>query len=488
MRAWLMILFISTGLGSVAQNSSDSVKDSLNEIPFINTVEQSLDLFYAEYANNTSLDSLKKAIEENGESIQKVSDDTICKRLARINSMTPFQLQCNETALSIIKYFIEKRKGFIKVVLGRSPLYFDMFEAKLSEYGLPIELKYLAVIESGLRPQVKSRAGALGLWQFMYRTGLYFGLKENSYIDERMDPVKATDAACRYLKKLFGIYGDWNLALAAYNAGPGNVNKAIKRSGDKKTYWEVRPYLPRETQGYVPNFIAVTYLMTYHKEHLIVPVNINPHNISVDTMCFKSSMHMGTISKVIDWSLEDIKALNPIFKTTFIPKSNPPFCISGPHEKINLVVGMEDSLIRLEKSIYGSDEVQMKNIYVQDTLTGDTIQKTIHIYYHKVQSGEVLKNVAAHYAVTEDQIMTWNGLKTTNIYIGQHLRIESEKKVSPPKPKPKPQTTRKYYTVRSGDTFGHIAERHRMSQSRLRKLNPRININRLDIGQKIRIR
>ena len=488
MRAWLMILFISTGVVSFAQNPSDSVKDSLNEIPFINTIEQSLNLFYAEYANDTSLDSLKKAIEENGGSILKVSDDTICKRLARINSMTPFQLQCNETALSIIKYFIEKRKGFIKVVLGRSPLYFDMFEAKLSEYGLPIELKYLAVIESGLRPQVKSRAGALGLWQFMYRTGLYFGLKENSYIDERMDPVKATDAACRYLKKLFGIYGDWNLALAAYNAGPGNVNKAIKRSGDKKTYWEVRPYLPRETQGYVPNFIAVTYLMTYHKEHLIAPVNINPHNISMDTMCFKSSMHMGTISKVIDWSLEDIKALNPIFKTTFIPKSNPPFCISGPHEKINLVVGMEDSLIRLEKSIYGSDEVQMKNIYVQDTLTGDTIQKTIHIYYHKVQAGEVLKNVAAHYAVTEDQIMTWNGLKTTNIYIGQHLRIESEKKVTPPKTKPKPQTTRKYYTVRSGDTFGHIAERHRMSQSRLRKLNPRININRLDIGQKIRIR
>ena len=130
----------------------------------------------------------------------------------------------------------------------------------------------------------------------------------------------------------------------------------------------------------------------------------------------------------------------------------------------------------------------MKNIYVQDTLTGDTIQKTIHIYYHKVQAGEVLKNVAAHYAVTEDQIMTWNGLKTTNIYIGQHLRIESEKKVTPPMAKPKPQATRKYYTVRSGDTFGHIAERHRMSQSRLRKLNPRININRLDIGQKIRIR
>jgi len=488
MRGLLFILFMSFGMVSLAQNTSEPKKDSLYKVSFLNTIEQSLNLFYAEYANNINLDSLKNAIEQNGGSSIKVSDDTICKRLDKINTMTPFQLQCNETALSIIKYFIDKRKGFIKVVLGRSPLYFDMFESKLSEYGLPIELKYLAVIESGLRPQVKSRAGALGLWQFMYRTGLYFGLKENSYIDERMDPIKATDAACRYLKKLFGIYGDWNLALAAYNAGPGNVNKAIKRSGDKKTYWEVRPYLPRETQGYVPNFIAVTYLMTYHKEHLILPVNINAHNVTMDTMCFKSAMHMGTISKVVAWPLEDIKAFNPIFKTTYIPKSNPAFCITGPHEKINLVVGMEDSLIKLENSIYGTDEVQLKKIFVRDTLTGDTIQKTIHIYYHKVQAGEVLKKVATYYAVSENEIMNWNGLKTTNIYIGQHLRIESEKKVTPPKPKPKPAATRKYYTVRSGDTFGHIAEKHRVSQSRLRKLNPRININRLDIGQKIRIR
>jgi membrane-bound lytic murein transglycosylase D len=367
-------------------------------------------------------------------------------------------------------------------------LYFDMFESKLSEYGLPIELKYLAVIESGLRPQVKSRAGALGLWQFMYRTGLYFGLKENSYIDERMDPEKATDAACRYLKKLFGIYGDWNLALAAYNAGPGNVNKAIRRSGDKKTYWEVRPYLPNETQGYVPNFIAVSYLMTYHKEHQILPTKMNPHNITIDTMCFKSAIHMGTISKVIDWSLEDIKKHNPVFKTTYIPKATPAYCLSGPHEKINLVVGQEDSLVNLENSIYGTNEVKLKKVFVRDSITGDTIQKTLNVYYHKVQTGEVINKVATYYSVTSDQIMDWNGLKTTNIYTGQHLRIETEKKVTPPKPKPKPVSTRKYYTVRSGDTFGHIAEKNRVSQSRLKKLNPRININRLSIGQKIRIR
>jgi len=205
-------------------------------------------------------------------------------------------------------------------------------------------------------------------------------------------------------------------------------------------------------------------------------------------MCFKSAIHMGTISKVIDWSLEDIKKHNPVFKTTFIPKSTPPYCISGPHEKINMVVGQEDSLINLENSIYGTSEVKLKKIFVKDSITGDTIQKTLNVYYHKVQAGEVINKVAAYYAVTANQIMDWNGLKTTNIYTGQHLRIETEKKVTPPKPKPKPVSTRKYYTVRSGDTFGHIAEKNRVSQSRLRKLNPRININRLSIGQKIRIR
>lgn len=479
------------GLGLVSSSQTkpnQQGKDSLHKDSFLNTVEQSLNLFYSQYATDTNIDSLKQVIEASVAVQVKVSDEVYCERLDKINQMTPFHLDCNASTLSTIKYFVDKRKGFIKVVMGRAPLYFEMFESKLASYGLPIELKYLAVIESGLRPQVKSRAGALGLWQFMYRTGLYFGLKENSYIDERMDPDKATDAACRYLKKLYGIYGDWNLALAAYNAGPGNVNKAIRRSGDKKTYWEVRPYLPRETQGYVPNFIAVSYLMTYHKEHHLLPAVINVHNISIDTMCFKSAMHMGTISKVVDWSLEDIKSFNPIFKTTFIPKSTPPYCITGPHEKINLVVGLEDSLLALENSIYGTNEVQIKKIFVRDTLTGDSIQKTLNIYYHKVQTGEILKKVAAHYSVTPEQIMSWNGLKTTNIYIGQHLRIETEKKVTPPKPKPKPLSTRKYHTVRRGDTFGQIAEKHGISQSRLRKLNPRININRIDIGQKIRVR
>ena len=477
-----------------SQGSNDpKIGDSLHKDPFLNTVEQSLSLFYKSYGETVNVDSIRQSLNYVPTDLPVFSDEVYCQRLDEMNEMSPFHLDCNPSTLKTLKYFLQKRRGFIKVVLGRSPLYFEMFESKLAAYGLPIELKYLSVIESGLRPTVKSRVGALGLWQFMYRTGLYFGLKENSYIDERMDPEKATDAACRYLKKLHGIYGDWNLALAAYNAGPGNVNKAIRRSGNKKTYWEVRPYLPQETRGYVPNFIAAAYLMTYHKEHNIFAEKFNMHNIEVDTLCFKSSIHMGTISKVIDWPLEEIRALNPVFKSTYIPKSNPSYCLNGPHEIINLIAGLEDSLMALEHSIYGTDEVQVKQIFVQDSLSGETIQKTIHIYYHKVCSGDLLKSVASFYHVSSDEIMGWNGLNTSNIYIGQHLRIETEKKITAPKPKPRPANntasgTRKYYTVRSGDTFGHIAEKNRVSQSKLKRLNPRVNINRISIGQKIRIR
>jgi membrane-bound lytic murein transglycosylase D len=488
---YLMFFFLFHCFMGVSQTNPPKVGDSLHKDPFLNTVEQSLSIFYKSYGKGVNVDSVRAVLNYLPSDLPVYSDEVYCERLNTMNEMSPFHLDCNPSTLSTIKYFLQKRRGFIKVVLGRSTLFFDMFESKLSSYGLPIELKYLSVIESGLRPTVKSRVGALGLWQFMYRTGLYFGLKENSYVDERMDPEKATDAACRYLKKLYGIYGDWNLALAAYNAGPGNVNKAIRRSGNKKTYWEVRPYLPQETRGYVPNFIAAAYLMTYHKEHNIFPEKFNIHNIETDTLCFKSSIHMGTISKVVDWSLEEIRALNPIYKSTYIPKADPPYCLTGPFDKISLVAGIEDSLMALEHSIYGTEEVQVKQVLVKDSISGDTIKKTLNIYYHKVQTGDVLKSVASYYGVSSDQIMNWNGLKTSNIYIGQHLRIETEKKITAPKPKPKPvvnTATRKYYTVRSGDTFGHIAEKHKISQSRLKRLNPRVNINRISIGQKLRIR
>lgn len=500
----LKLIFFSCifALAANAQTPAHLVRpgDTLKKDAFINTVEQSLQLFLADYANQNNYDSIITALNYEPGDAPQFSDEVYCERLEKMNEMSPFHLDCNAATLSTIKFFAQNRRGFARVVLGRSTLYFDLFEEKLAEYGLPIELKYLPVIESGLRPQVKSRAGALGLWQFMYRTGLYFGLKENSYIDERMDPVQATDAACRYLRQLYGIYGDWNLALAAYNAGPGNVNKAIRRSGNKTTYWEVRPFLPTETQGYVPNFIAAAYLLTYHAEHNIIPMDVKVHYAQLDTMCLSAGVHMGSISKLVNWPVDDIKALNPVYKTTYIPSTKPSQCISGPLEKIGLLVSLEDSLYGLERKLYSGEvapvvkPIDLEPVVVDslDSLGNSILPALGNYIYHKVKSGETMGTIATKYGVTVEQIMEWNALRTTNIYVGQRLQLKSGPggatqqndvpKVEPPKP------VKKYYSVKSGDTFSKVASRHGLTQAQLTKLNPGININRLTVGQRLRVK
>ena len=495
----LIVVFFLGLIGNLAfsQTPAHLVKpsDTLSKDAFINTVEQSLKLFLADYVNQNNYDSIINALNyEQGDNPQ-FSDEVYCERLESMNEMSPFHLDCNATTLSTIKFFAQNRRGFARIVLGRSTLFFDMFEEKLAEYGLPIELKYLSVIESGLRPQVKSRAGALGLWQFMYRTGLYFGLKENSYIDERMDPVLATDAACRYLRQLYGIYGDWNLALAAYNAGPGNVNKAIRRSGNKTTYWEVRPFLPTETQGYVPNFIAAAYLLTYHAEHNIVPMDVQVHYAQLDTMCLSGGVHMATISTLLNWPVEDIKTLNPVYKTTYIPYTKPNQCISGPLEKIGLLVSLEDDLYELEKKTYATATVVnpkpliLEEVIVEtpDSLGGKPPVLQSYIY-HKVKTGETLGTIATKYGVTVEQIMEWNALRTTNIYVGQRLQLKSGPGGATQTLVIQPAPVKKYYAVKSGDTFSKISQRYGLTQTQLSKLNPGVNINRLTVGQRLRVK
>jgi membrane-bound lytic murein transglycosylase D len=478
-----------------------SKEDSLKGSALINTIEQSLDMFYADYAENGDYDSIIAALEYEQNDMPEFSDAVYCDRLDIMNQMSPFHLDCNEQTLSTIKFFVQKRRGFARVVLGRSKLYFDMFEEKLAKYNLPIELKYLAVIESGLRPQVKSRAGALGLWQFMYGTGRMFGLQENSYIDERMDPELATEAACQYLGKLYGIYNDWNLALAAYNAGPGNVNKAIRRSGNKLTYWEVRPFLPKETQGYVPNFIAAAYLLTYHAEHNIIPMEAKVHYAQLDTICLSKGVHMETISELISFELVDIESLNPIYKKSFIPKTIPNQCISLPHTVIGKLVAKEKELYALEIKKYSAGSTYEATVIVPV----ETIEKPepTTYKYHKVDVGETLGTIATRYETTVAEIQRDNGLNSTKIYVGQRLKVktgttldpstiekilpESNTVVTLPVIKP-PVATKQYYTVRSGDTFGKVAQRHRLSQSQLRGLNPGVNIDRISVGQRLRVK
>jgi membrane-bound lytic murein transglycosylase D len=502
-----LILFMSmiafAGVVSAQRPPAHLIKpsDTLKRDAFINTVEQSLQLFLSEYANKNNYDSIINALNYEPGDEPMFTDEVYCERLEKMNAMSPFHLDCNSITLSTIKFFVKSRRGFARIVLGRSALYFDMFEEKLAEYGLPIELKYLAVIESGLRPQVKSKAGALGLWQFMYRTGLHYGLKENSYIDERMDPVLATDAACRFLRQLYGIYGDWNLALAAYNAGPGNVNKAIRRSGNKTTYWEVRPFLPSETQGYVPNFIAAAYLLTYHAEHNIVPMDAMIHNAQIDTMCLTNGVHMSTISKLVNWPEDDIKALNPVYKSSYIPATTPPQCITGPLEKIGLLVSFEDSLYVLEKRVYATAVTPpvapppviqpgvIDTVATIDTLGVTQLPADGSYMYHKVKTGETMSTIATKYNLSVEQIMEWNALRTTNIYVGQRLRLKNGSTPPTPKPKPPaPKPTKKYYTVRAGDNFSRIAQRHGLTQAQLARLNPGVNINIISVGQRLRVK
>lgn len=493
MRGLLAIIIVFTTGVSFGQNESPNYnwtkEDSLKGEAMIKTIEQSLDMFYAEYSPEGNYDSIIDALNYEADAVPTFSDDIYCERLNVMNEMSPFHLDCNDITLSTIKFFVEKRRGFARVVLGRSKLYFDMFEEKLAKHNLPIELKYLAVIESGLRPQVKSRAGALGLWQFMYSTGRLFGLQENSYIDERMDPELATEAACQYLSKLYGIYNDWNLALAAYNAGPGNVNKAIRRSGNKLTYWEVRPYLPRETQGYVPNFIAAAYLLTYHAEHNIIPMEATIRYPQLDTMCLTNGVHMETIAQLLSFEQEEIEVLNPIYKRSYIPKSDPPQCISLPLTILGELVTLEDSLYDLEYELFIKQHEQGTTSQNNSQVTSDS---EVQYSYHKVASGETLATIAARYGTTVAEIQRINGLRSTKIYVGQRLKVKkgvgATTNTTQTQSTQTTSTAKSYYTVRSGDTFGKIAQRHRMSISQLRRLNPGINIDRLSIGQRIRVK
>lgn len=492
---FLLLLICSTVGSSFSQNEQSEPVDSIEAAQyetFLKVIESSIIEYYSEFASNKAQeDSIKAAFGYDYKDVPEFSDSVYCARLNEMNKTSPFHLDCNEAVLKNIKFFAEKRRNFASVTLGRSKLYFNMYEEVLAKHNLPIELKYLSVIESGLRPTVKSRAGALGLWQFMYRTGKAFGLDQNSYVDERMDPILATEAAAKYLKYLYGLYEDWNLALAAYNAGPGNVNKAIRRSGGKMTYWEIRPFLPRETQGYVPNFIAMAYLMTYYAEHNIEPREAKFHDFDVDTVCLKGSLNMAVIDSLIKWPVEDIQALNPVFKTTFIPETERHSCINIPTKYLNEWIAMEDSIYVLDSVLYHIEKVKEEEIAEQSRIV------------HSVRQGQTLSHIASRYGTTVRSIMDWNNLRSTRLSIGQRLVIYSASSLNSNNSQQRSQTTtsttastssgsessdKKIYVVNPGDSLWAIARENDTTVDALKELNPDVNHSDLKVGQKIRIR
>lgn len=345
-----------------------------------------------------------------------IPDSVYEKRLKAI--LSPIGLPWNDVVKQFIVSYTTKRRTTMANILARSQFYFPIIEAELADAGLPLELRMLPAIESALVPSARSRAGAIGLWQFMYATGKESGLEITTFVDERRDPVASSRAACRYLARLYRVYGDWTLVLAAYNCGPGNVNRAFKRAGEgAKTYWDIYPYLPAETRNYVPSFIAATYTYNYHKQH---GIELAPSNlpVAIDTIAVKRLVHLDQIASTLDVPLETLRALNPQYIKDIVPALEKEYPIVLPLAHTTSFVGRAEE-------IHGKD-----SLYLAEYLNPANIDQTRAILTatattHRVKSGENLGSIAMKYGVTVAQIVRWNGLKNANkLSIGQRLEIQ----------------------------------------------------------------
>tara|TARA_B110000046_G_scaffold36706_1_gene40047 strand:- start:5386 stop:6861 length:1476 start_codon:yes stop_codon:yes gene_type:complete len=419
--------------------------------------------------------------------IQELPDFLLLERLSELNGATPFDLAYNQYTKAFINLYVNKRKRLSRSVLGLAPLYFPMIEKVFDQYGIPLELKYLAVVESALSPSAKSRVGAQGLWQFMYPTGKMYGLNVTSYTDDRMNPYKATVAAAKYMKDLYKMYGDWNLVLAAYNSGPGNVNKAIRRSGGQKDYWKIRPFLPRETRGYVPAFIAVNYMMSYGAEHNLYASNTLLYDVGVDTIEISSAFSFKQLAGYLKISEEEIAFFNPMYKLKYIPKAkNKTQTLCLPTDKIGLY-------LTNEKTIF--DDIRRRE--TADSIAGrkSKVVTEPEMFVHRVRSGEFLGYIAEKHSVTIRQLMAWNNLRSSRLKPGDRLKIYSKAKPAPPKTQVQsssaPVKSGKYqvHIVKSGDTLWDIAKKYDgTTVDELKILNSNLNFKQLKPGMKVKVK
>lgn len=356
------------------------------------------------------------------------------ERLAAMDAKSPFNIEYNPGLENIIKSFLKNRKKSFGRLMAISEYYFPMFEEALAKQNVPLEIKYLAVVESALNPKAVSRMGATGLWQFMYQTGKQYNLNIDSYVDERSDPVKSSDAAAQYMTNMYAIFGDWDLVLASYNSGPGNVAKAIRRSGGQQNYWNIRKNLPKETQGYVPAFLATMYIYEYHNEHGIKPERAIVKHFATDTVRIKKQMSFKQISDLLDVPVSQLQLLNPCYKLNVVPfYQDQSHYLRLPQEKIAVFVSNEDKIYAYAQRDIDNRERPFqvtKAIVATDTLNYTqqriTIAKT---KYYTVKRGDNLGEIAAKYSVTVADIKKWNRLKSNTVARGKSLKIQTNESV-----------------------------------------------------------
>lgn len=344
--------------------------------------------------------------------IPEISDSVLALKLAAMPTIVEMPLN-SITRNSIDKYMGSKRR-IISYCIGMMPLYEEIFVNALMKYNVPIELKYLPIVESALKPRAYSRAGAAGMWQFIYSTGRKYGLAVNSLIDDRYDIVKESDAAAHHLSDLYNMFGKWDLAISAYNCGAGNVTKAITRSGGKTDFWSIYQYLPRETRGYLPAFIAVNYAMEYYRDYGICPMESQTPD-RIDTLVINRNLHYGQIMHYCDITIDELKALNPQYLTDVIPGNYRPCTLTLPLEHIRPILEAGDSIYEFDRDKY-FPTASLKHI-------DDDMNNKLTYITHKIVSGETLGSIAKKYHTTVKNIKSWNNLTSDNIRAGKTLKI-----------------------------------------------------------------
>lgn len=512
----MMFLLVFALVMGQAFGASPQSDDSLmmsreqDSVDFLNNLAGLGDLWWVQTAASNQY--LKRPPSDRDTTyIPSFSDEEYYNRISRINSVV--KLSYNSKVRAYIDLYCQKRRDLVEFMLGFSEYYFPMFEQVLDQEKVPQELKYLALIESALNPRATSKAGAVGLWQFMYSTGRMYGLKANSYVDERRDPIKATHSAARFLKDLNVMFDDWVLALAAYNCGPGNVKKAIRRAGGRTDYWEIYPYLPVETRGYVPAYIAATYVMHYHESHNLYPRKINIPT-TLDTIMVTEKLHLQQVADVMQVPIQLLEDMNPQYRLNIIPyddKANPLYL---PGELGERFVELSDSIYAFKDSVYFDPEYLNKQparyAYNGKRVASQPVNKG----YHTVRSGESLGRISAKYGCSVQQLKDWNNLRGNVIMAGQKLVVNKPKQATPKESESKSAATSSkssssvsvsggnksniaggngntiiYYKVKPGDTLWAITQKYPgVSENDIIKLNGLKNGNAIFAGMKLKIK
>lgn len=494
-KLFFALLLCATG-GSTqicAQNNPQPDKSDIRDSSVV--APESMDKHLATLLHDWQIDFSKSESKCRKGMNVAFHDSVYSKRLYDMPS--EMELSYNQVVRTYIDMYANRRRDVVSYMLTIGEYYFPMFEEALDKYGLPLELKYLPVIESALNPVAVSRAGATGLWQFMIRTGRGYGLEINSLVDERRDPHKSTEAAVRYLKDLYTIYGDWNLVIAAYNCGPGNVNKAIARSGGKRDYWEIYYKLPRETRGYVPAFIAANYIMNFYNQHNICPIESFRDMTALDTVHVDHALHFNQISAVLDIPVTDIRRWNPQFKKDRVPGNYRSYALVLPTNKVYAFLDKREEISNYRRSDFLTRRENTDDYLVFSDLSG-TGGNSENIYY-RIRKGDNLGKIARVNHVTVAQLKSWNKLKSTRISVGKRLIVGKRRIARPSEPSQAAserlsdqssdsrvvtESVNEYYRVRQGDNLGKIARANHVTVAQLKSWNG-LKSDRLSIGKSL---